>query len=142
MFVVLLAASCDKDKPGPQEPENSTKSKILITNPWRLTDVTDPAGVKIPVNQLGGQTLIIYSFDIQFFDNNITKALDQKSRQVVNGGTWYLKENDQVLDIEITQFKGNFGVKELSRNKMSLNTQVPVNGVDSPAVLVFSPVVQ
>lgn len=141
MFMVLLATSCDKDKPGPQ-PDGSTKSKILVTNPWRLTDVTDPAGVKIPINQLGIQTLGLYTIDIQFFDNNVTKALDQKTSQVTNGGTWYLKENDKLLDIEISQFKGDFGVKELSRNKMSLTTQIPVNGVDKPGVLVFSPVVK
>ncbi len=142
LIVGLLSASCDKNETDPKQPDTSAKSKILITNPWRLSDVTSPTGTTIPVNRLDIQTRAIYAMDIQFFDNNVAKALDKTSRQVVNGGTWYLKENDQVLDIEISQFKGNFGVKELSRNKMSLNTQVPIEGVDTPAVLVFTPVVQ
>ena len=142
-IVLLLITACGKESTDPQKPGNATtKDKVLITNPWRLVNVTDAAGKAIPQNQLGLETLAIYLFDIQFFDNNVTKAIDRTSRQVVNGGTWYLKENDQILDIEVNAFQGKFGIKELSRAKMTLNNQIPVNGVSQSANLVFEPVVK
>jgi len=141
--VLLIVSSCDRKTADPEDPNNlATKEKVLITNPWRLVNVTDASGKAIPQNQLGLETLAIYFFDIQFFDNNVTKALDRTSRQVVNGGTWYLLENKSVLDIEINQFKGQFGIKELTRAKLSLSNQIPVNGVSQQANLVFEPVVR
>lgn len=140
VFVALLSAACEnKDD---TDPQILAKDKVLINNPWRLVGVTDASGRNIPQNQLGVETLAIYLFDIQFFDNNVTKAIDRTSRQVVNGGTWYLIDNNQVLDIEVSQFKGKFGIKELSRAKMTLNNAVPVNGVNQEANLVFEPVVK
>ncbi|TDB64442.1 hypothetical protein [Arundinibacter roseus] len=140
-FVVLFTLSCtEKDTPDPDTV--STKDKMLITNPWRLVDITDASGKSIPQNQLSFETLAIYLFDIQFFDNNVTKALDRVSKQVVNGGTWYLIENEQTLDIEVSQFKGKFGIKELSRSKMTLSNNVPVNGTNQLANLVFEPVIR
>ncbi len=140
---LLLVTACDKGSNDPLKPDTGTaKGKVLITNPWRLVNVTDAAGKTIPQNQLGIETLAIYLFDIQFFDNNVTKAIDRTSRQVVNGGTWYLKERDQILDIEVNAFNGKFGIKELSRAKMTLNNLIPVNGVNQSANLVFEPVVK
>jgi len=139
-FLMLTAISCDKDKK--VDPQETDKGKVLVNSPWRLTSVTDVSGKAIPQNQLNLQTQAIYLFDIQFFDNNVTKALDRTSKQVINGGTWYLIEDDKVLDIEVSQFKGKFVIKELSRSKMSLGNTVPVNGVNQEAYLVFEPVVQ
>ncbi|GHB81323.1 hypothetical protein [Persicitalea jodogahamensis] len=142
-LVLLFITSCDKQSADPQNPDtNVTKDKVLIANPWRLVNITDASGKAIPQNQLGLETLAIYLFDIQFFDNNVTKALDRTSRQVVNGGTWYLVENEQILDIEVNQFKGKFGIKELSRAKMTLSNEISVKGVNQPANLVFEPVVK
>ena len=140
VLLTVMAAGCDKD-PG-TEPQTTDKSKVLVNNPWRLTSVTDASGKAIPQNQLNLETQAIYLFDIQFFSNNVTKALDRTSKQVVNGGTWYLIENNEVLDIEVSQFKGKFPIKELSRSKMTLGNMVPVNGVNQEARLVFEPVVQ
>lgn len=140
---LLFVTACDKETTDPKDDDNpSTKDKVLITNPWRMVNVTDEAGKTIPKNQLGLETQVIYLLDIQFFDNNVAKAIDPFSKQVVNGGTWYLKENEQILDIEVISFKGQFGIKELSRAKMTLNNQIPVNGVNQSANLVFEPVVK
>ncbi|MPR36671.1 hypothetical protein [Salmonirosea aquatica] len=142
IYVLLLvfATACDKNTT--TDPQVTDKGKVLINNPWRLTSVTDANGKAIPSNQLNIETQAIYLFDIQFFDNNVTKALDRTSKQVVNGGTWYLIDDNQVLDIEVSQFKGKFPIKELSRSKMSLVNSVPVNGVTQEARLVFEPVIQ
>lgn len=139
-LLLIFAASCDKDTK--TDPQSADKDKVLINNPWRLSNVTDASGKAIPQNQLNIETQAIYLFDIQFFDNNVTKALDRTSKQVVNGGTWYLIDNNQVLDIEVSQFKGKFNIKELSRTKMTLGNTVPVNGVTQEANLVFEPVIK
>lgn len=140
LFVALLLFSCqDKKDPEPQTAE--AKGEVLIKNPWRLKDVTDASGKSIPLNQLSIETTAIYFFDIQFFDNNVTKALDRVSKQVVNGGTWYLIEEGQTLDIQVSQFKGKFGIKELTTSKLILSNKVPVNGVSQDANLVFEPVI-
>jgi hypothetical protein len=141
LIVGLIASSCqDKENPGPKTPQ--VKLEILIKNAWRLKDVTDASGKSIPQNQLSFETMAIYLFDIQFFDNNVTKAIDRVSKQVVNGGTWYLIEDEQKLDIEVSQFKGRFILKELTNAKMVLTNNVPVNGVSKEANLVFEAVIQ
>lgn len=140
-IVALFLFSCDKNN-NPDPVTNKTKAEVLINYPWRLSNVTDLSGKSIPQNQLSIETTAIYLFDIQFFDNNVTKAIDRVSRQVVNGGTWYLIEDGQVLDIEVSQFKGKFGVKEISRTKLILTNKIPVNGISQDANLVFEPVVQ
>ncbi len=142
-LVLLFVSSCDRETAGPQNPDTTAdKNKVLIANPWRLVSITDASGKAIPQNQLDLETLAIYLFDIQFFDNNVTKAIDRTSRQVVNGGTWYLVENEQILDIAVNQFKGKFGIKELSRAKMSLSNEISVKGSKQQANLVFEPVVK
>lgn len=135
-----LTVACDKDTK--TDPQETDKGKVLVTNPWRLVGITDASGKAIPQNQLNIETQAIYLFDIQFFDNNVTKALDRTSKQVVNGGTWYLIENNEILDVEVSQFKGKFPIKELSRSKMTLSNTVPVNGVNQEARLVFEPVIK
>ncbi len=139
-FIMVFAVACNKDTK--TDPQGVDKGKVLITNPWRLVNVTDVSGKAIPQNQLNIETRAIYLFDIQFFENNVTKALDRTSKQVVNGGTWYLIENNEILDIEVSQFKGKFPIKELSRSRMTLGNTVPVNGVNQEARLVFEPVVK
>lgn len=139
-LLMVFTIACDKDTK--TDPQGTDKGKVLVTNPWRLVSVTDASGKAIPQNQLNIETQAIYLFDIQFFDNNVTKALDRTSKQVVNGGTWYLIENNEILDIEVSQFKGKFPIKELSRSKMTLGNTVLVNGVSQEARLVFEPVVQ
>ncbi len=139
-FLMIFTVACDKDTK--TDPQVADKGKVLITNPWRLLNVTDASGKAIPSNQLNIETQAIYLFDIQFFDNNVTKALDRTSKQVVNGGTWYLIENNEILDIEVSQFKGKFPIKELSRSRMTLGNTVLVNGVTQEAHLVFEPVIK
>ncbi len=140
-IVALIIFSC-QEKTDPEPQTIQTKGEVLINNPWRLMSVTDASGNSIPQNQLSLETTAIYFFDIQFFDNNVTKALDRVSRQVVNGGTWYLIEEGKVLDIEVSQFKGKFGVKELTRSKMILTNKIPVNGSSQEANLIFEPIIK
>ena len=139
----LLLAACDredkKETPGPQP---TAQDKILMNYPWRLATVTDTLGKDIPFNQLNTQTRAIKEvMDIQFLQNNTTKAFDQKSKQVINGGTWYLREDSKILDVSVTGFSGKFGIEELTNSRMRLKSTMPVNGVDQSTIMVFQPVI-
>ncbi|ACT91301.1 hypothetical protein [Dyadobacter fermentans] len=141
LILSLLVLSCkDKDKeetPGPTE-----KSKILVNYPWRMSTVTDLSGKDISENQLSVDTRYIKQMDIQFQQNARVNALDQKSSQVINGGTWYLINEDKTLDIKIIGFAGEFGLEELTNSKMRLKSKMPVNGVEQEAIMVFQPVIK
>ncbi|MCF2504643.1 hypothetical protein L0663_14715 [Dyadobacter sp. CY107] len=145
LFLALLLVACDKNKkenPNPT-PEPSEKDKILINYPWRMSTVTDLTGKAIPFNQLNAQTQAIKEvMDIQFLQNNVTKAIDQGSKQVINGGTWYLKNENKTLDIKISGFSGEFGVEELTNSKLRLKSKMPVSGVEQETIMVFEPVIK
>ncbi|MGX5858032.1 hypothetical protein ACWKW6_30535 [Dyadobacter jiangsuensis] len=141
LFFSLLVISCgDKDKD--QTPEPTAKSKILVNYPWRMSAVTDLSGKDIPKTQLSGDTKFILEMDIQFQQNATVRALDQTSSQVLNGGTWYLINEEKALDIKIVGFSGEFGLEELTSSKMRLKSKMPVNGVEQEAIMVFQPVIK
>ena len=141
LFFSLLVISC-KDKDKEETPEPTTKSKILVNYPWRMSAVTDLSGKDISENQLGVDTKFIKQMDIQFQQNATVKALDQKSSQVINGGTWYLINEEKALDIKIVGFSGEFGLEELTSSKMRLKSKMPINGVEQEAIMVFQPVIK
>lgn len=143
-FLALFLLSCDKKKENPNpEPQPSEKDKILINYPWRMSTVTDLSGKAIPFNQLNAQTQAIKEvMDIQFLQNNVTKAIDQGSKQVINGGTWYLTNENKTLDIKISGFSGEFGVEELTNSKLRLKSKMPVSGVEQETIMVFEPVIK
>jgi hypothetical protein len=137
---MLLAVSC-KDTTETAKP--TEKDRILVNYPWRMSNVTDLSGASIPTNQLNTQTQAIGKYmDIQFLQNNVTKAIDRGSSQAINGGTWYLIENATVLDINIEGFAGKFGVEELSNSKMRLKSKMPVNNIEQETIMVFEPVIK
>ena len=142
LFLALFVSACDKSKDNKETPQPTEKAKILVNYPWRMSTVTDTTGKDIPMNLLNTQTQAIKSvMDIQFKQNNTTFAIDQNSKQVLNGGTWYLIEDSKTLDIDISGFKGKFGVEELTNSKMRLKSTMPVNGKDQETIMVFQPVI-
>lgn len=141
LFLSLCVISCgDKDKN--ENPEPTEKNKILVNYPWRMSSVTDLSGKTIPDNQLGADTKFILKMDIQFQQNATVKALDQNSSQVINGGTWYLINEEKALDIKILGFSGEFGLEELTNSKMKLKSKMPISGVEQEAIMVFQPVIK
>ncbi|KQS34208.1 hypothetical protein [Dyadobacter sp. Leaf189] len=138
----LFMVACDKDKDKNEKPQPTEKDKILVNYPWRMSKVTDLSGKDIPFNLLNTQTQAIKQvMDIQFMQNNVTKAIDQRSKQVINGGTWYLIDEGATLDISISGFAGKFGVEELTNSRMRLKSTMPVDGVDQETIMVFEPVI-
>jgi hypothetical protein len=139
--ILFLLGSCSKDSDDPAKP--TEKSKILVNYPWRMTSVTDLNGKALSVSQLNEQTKAIADYmDIQFLANNVTKALERKTSQVLNGGTWYLIDDSGTLDIAVSGFSGKFGVAELSNSKLRLKSTMPVSGVDTETYMVFEPVIK
>ncbi|WP_353720844.1 hypothetical protein [Dyadobacter sp. 676] len=141
LFLSLLVFSCG-DKDNDETPQPTQKSKILVNYPWRMYSVTDLSGKEIPENQLDAQTKGIKEMDIQFQQNATVRAFDQNSSQVINGGTWYLINDEKTLDIKIIGFSGEFGLEELTNTKMRLKSKMTVNGKEQEAVMVFQPVVK
>ncbi|MCF0075162.1 hypothetical protein LZD49_32060 [Dyadobacter sp. CY261] len=141
LFLSLLILSC-KDKDNEETPQPTGKSKILVNYPWRMSSVTDLSGKDIPENQLDTETKGIKQMDIQFQQNATVRAFDQKSSQVINGGTWSLTNEEKVLDIKIIGFSGEFGLEELTNSKMTLKRKMTVNGVEQDALMVFQPVIK
>jgi hypothetical protein len=143
LLLMLFLLGCGKDNEKNETPDLTEKDKILINYPWRMSTVTDLTGNDISFNQLNTQTRAIKEvMDIQFLQNNVTKAIDQGSKQVINGGTWYLTNENRTLDIKISGFSGEFGVEELTNSKMRLKSLMPVNGVEQETIMVFEPVIK
>lgn len=134
LTLVVLVSACKKDDPGVQD-----RAALLTANSWKLARVTDAQGQNISQNRMGVETQALFSLEFQFRPNNVTRATDRLTRQVINGGTWYLVENNSAIDVEITQFKGRFPVRELTRNQLILGTKIPLNNQQTDANLVFEP---
>ncbi|CAG4995216.1 hypothetical protein DYBT9275_01579 [Dyadobacter sp. CECT 9275] len=138
--VLSLMSSC-KDKDNGETPSETEKGKILISYPWKMSQVTDLSGKTIPSNQLNAQTQYIPALEIQFVTGNKVYAKDE-ALQVQNGGTWYLVNNNGTLNIDIIGFEGEFGVEELTNSKMRLRSKMPVSGVEQETIMVFAPVIK
>jgi hypothetical protein len=142
LILVVFAISCKK-KDNEVDPEASTRTAVLVSYPWRLKNITNVSGAAIPSNQLNSMTKAIYDVSIAFTSDNKVKAFDALgSNQVVNGGTWYLVENNTKLDIDVLAIKGKFPIVELTNSKMSLRMKVPVNSVEEETHMIFEPIIK
>ncbi|WP_266366301.1 hypothetical protein [Tellurirhabdus rosea] len=137
LFLTILllgvVAGCKKT-----EVDSDPKS-LLVANSWKLNRITDVQGQTIANSRLGIETQAIFGLDIQFRENNVTRATDRVTKQIINGGTWFLTEDAKAIDIEISQFKGRFELVELSRGKLVLRNRVPVSGTQQDANMEFVP---
>lgn len=123
LFVLTLVSfvfAC-KNKNEPQA--TNASAKILTANYWKLDRFTDPSGKMLSNSDLNSQVQAIFSFDFEFRADNVTRGIDRVSKQVVNAGTWYLKDDNKLLDIQIIGFGGEFKIIELSNTKMILQTE-------------------
>ncbi len=121
-FVLTLVSFVFACKDKKEEPINAS-AKILTANFWKMDRFTDPNGKTLANNELNSQAQAIFTFDFEFRDDNVTRGRDRASKQIVNAGSWYLKSNDKVLDIQIIGFGGEFKIIELSNTKMILQAE-------------------
>ncbi len=131
-LILLSFISCKKD------PESETKADVIINKPWKLSRVTDTNGTTIVESRLGVATQAIFGMSIEFLNNNRVRAVDLRSNQVLNGGTWYLKDDDTNMSIEVVGFTGDFKVIQLTSTTLTLQqSNVPVDGKQQAANLEF-----
>ena len=115
--ILLFAFSCKKT-------ETTTEPvKIISANFWKLDRFADTDGKTLSQNQLNSQAQALFGLDYEFRDDNVTRAKDRITKQILNAGTWYLIDDNQTLDIDILGFKGKFKVIEISKSKMVLQSE-------------------
>lgn len=116
IFITLSASKC-KDK------ENIAPATILTSVVWKLDRYSDLDNKTLTQNQLNPQAVGLFSLDIEFRENNITRARERTTKQIVNTGTWYLVENDKVMDINAIGIKDRFEVILIQKNKLILRAR-------------------
>lgn len=138
LFFLLFVGvtSCKKDD---STQSIAARADLLVANDWRLTRITDTGGSSIAVNRLGVGALALNFADIQFTDRNIARAIDRSTKQIINGGTWYLVQNNEALDINVTGFTGIFPIIDLSRTKLIIRQNTTVDGQKTDVNLEFAP---
>jgi hypothetical protein len=138
LFILLFTAltSCKKDDSGQ---EVAARADLLVANSWRLARITDTSNNAIAVNRLGVGALALNFADIQFTDKNIARAIDRSTKQIINGGTWYLVQNNEALDINVTGFTGIFPIISLTRTKLIIRQNTTVDGQKTDVNLEFAP---
>jgi hypothetical protein len=141
LVILFFVSSCgDKDNNGTAQP--TEKDKILVNYPWALKEVTDMSGKAIPSGQWDATAKLLPSMNFEFQSGNKVIARGVGDGQAVNGGTWYIIQEGKVLDINISGFKGEFGLQELTNSKMRLTRKMPVAGVEQETIMVFDPVIK
>ncbi len=118
LFVALFIFACKKDETTVTEP-----TKIISANFWKLDRFADTDGKTLSQNQLNSQAQALFGLDYEFRDDNVTRAKDRVTKQILNAGTWYLLDANQTLDIDILGFKGKFKVVEISKSKLVLQAE-------------------
>jgi hypothetical protein len=118
LFVALFIFACKKDETTVTEP-----TKIISANFWKLDRFSDTDGKTLSQNQLNSQAQALFGLDYEFRDDNVTRAKDRITKQILNAGTWYLLDANQTLDIDILGFKGKFKVVEISKSKLVLQAE-------------------
>jgi hypothetical protein len=103
--------------------EASTALDILSANFWKLDRFADIEGKTLSQNQLNSQAQALFGLDYEFRNDNVTRAKDRVTKQILNAGTWYLISDNQILDIDILGFKGQFKVVEISKTKLVLQAE-------------------
>ncbi len=138
LFISLFLSSCNNNKT--IEPSNKTPSELLSLNAWQLDRYTDVNGKTLGNSSLNVSALAIYGLLIEFRENKETRALDKITKNILNRGTWDLLENNTVMDINITGFKGQFKVVSISTGKLIIQATTGnfLSGIGETINLEFS----
>ena len=143
-FVLLLLApalsNCKKSNTDPAPITTASQTALLVSNTWVIKQISDVNGKAYTDGQLSLTTLAVKSLDFQFKSDNTVRASDSITKQIKNGGTWYLVDTNTALDVNVTGFSGKFPVVELTKTKLTLRQVDKINGVaNTPINLEFVP---
>ncbi|GAB3643276.1 hypothetical protein [Spirosoma arcticum] len=143
LLVALLSTGiligCKNEGGTTPAPTTASQTELLTANNWRINRVSTPEGQSINKERLNLVTQFVFALDMQFRANGTVRAIDQRNQQIVNGGTWKLSTDNKSMDVDVTGFKGNFPIVELSRIKLILRQRAPVDGKDADINLEFDP---
>ncbi|WP_420148230.1 hypothetical protein [Spirosoma sp.] len=140
LFLSLLSG-CKKDDGS--NPTPGEASELLVGNNWRATSITTTNGQEINKNRLDLFTQSLFELNMQFRSNGRVNATDPlQANSVVNGGTWTMASDSQSIDVDVTGFKGNFPIVQLTKNKLILrqDDKASVDGQKTNIHIVFDPV--
>jgi len=138
LLLSLFLVSCKTENNG-TTPTPEKSISILITNPWKVEKITDLNGNVINKSLLPTQAQGFFGSNIQFYEDKTVKAIDPVARQVLNGGSWNLLDNEKTLDIDIKDFKGTYPINKLERSRMSLRHSTVFNGLTFEVYLELVP---
>lgn len=143
LFLTLLLSglsACKNDDGTTPTPTATSQTDLLVASNWRTVRVTTPDGQAINRNRLNLATQVLYDLNMQFRNNGTVRALDpSQSNSVINGGTWKLSTDNQSIDVDVSGFKGNFPIVQLTKNKLILRQTAPVDGTNAAINLEFDP---
>ncbi len=143
LLPLAVLSGCNKDDNNTggmmPTPTAQTQTQLLAANAWQLDKLTDVSGKTINANQTNLTTQVLFGLIFQFRDNNTVRALDKTTKQILNGGEWTLTADNKAVNVNVTGFKGDFPLIELTNKKMTLRQNVPVNGVNQDINLEFVP---
>ena len=143
VFTSVLLSSligCKKDNDNTLAPTAASQTELLVATNWQVTSITTPDGQLINYNRLNLVSQVLPQLRFQFRNDNSVRALDPaQSNAVKNAGTWYLAPDNQSMDVDVTGFKGNFPIVQLSKSKLILRQVAPVDGKNADINLVFDP---
>lgn len=126
---VWLSISCTKPTEEDPAAKEQTTIEVLINNPWKIERITDLSGNVINTSNLPEESRAMFGINIKFNEDKTVRAIDPTSKVVVNGGSWDFFDNQQTLDINVSQLKGKFPIVKLERSRMILRNQVVFQGI-------------
>ncbi len=118
-LILVGYSSCKSPKGGAVNPAES-KTDLLSKNNWVIERFTGTDNNTIQDGKLNVNAKLLYLLEFQFRSNNQVRALDKLSKQVFNGGTWELTNNEKNLLIDIPGLKDEFILVEISKTKLVL----------------------
>lgn len=138
LLLTVVLGSCDRANNG-ATPTPEKLISILTTNPWKVEKITDLNGNVINTALLPDDAKKFFGANIQFYEDKTVKAIDPIARDVLNGGSWNLLDNEKTLDIDIIDFKGTYPINKLERSRMSLRHSTVYKGITFDVYLELVP---
>ncbi|GAB2538169.1 hypothetical protein [Spirosoma aerophilum] len=141
LFLFLGAfAGCKSDETTDPTPTATSQTDLLVATNWQISSITTADGQLINPSRLNLVSQLLPQLKFQFRADNSVRALDPaQSNSVKNAGTWYLAPDNKSMDVDVTGFKGNFPIIQLTKNKLILRQIAPIDGKNADINLVFDP---
>jgi hypothetical protein len=142
IYAFISLSACNTTSGDAPVLTTQTTTETLVTNPWKIEKITDTNGSTINPSSLPAESRALFSVNIQFNNDKTVRAIDPVARTIVNGGKWDLLDvnNVKLLDIDISQLKGQFPIVSIKKERMVLKNTTSINGFSFEYNLELVPV--